>query len=1034
MNGNGATASSSVESAIIRHLRSSLIGAAAVALATGFAAAAAAQEAIVQPGYAVVTGFAGVAVSQAPEGADPFDYVGIDPGGASARVVDLTVLGPQGAESVAPKPFTVTPSDVGQVFGVALDDAENPDIYLAATSVYGLSLGIADPSGQLKRVERGQPGAQFVPGQFGPPELGGSPGSIWRVDGTTGEVSLFATVDTAAGSPASLGGLAYDPATRQIFAADRSTGIVYRYGLDGSRQGTFDHGVEGRPDAGLSPLPLAPSYPVDINSPAFDTTSPASWGFAPPARRVFALAVHHNRLFYSIAQGPQVWSVRINPNGTVSGNTRMEVEVPSLQDGVEITSIAFDGEGRMYLAERGATTGDYSMYALANGGQNRVLRFLPEGPGQWQPTTEQYSVGMAPNYNNADGGVALSYGYGQQGESSVVDFDACNATVWSTGGRLLDTGDPSAAPGTFPYVDGLQGNDTDLVQPQNTPPTASWFVDYNDQAGLADFRGYMGAIATLPCAGAEPAPPTATCPPGTYFDGSQCIIIPTCPPGTTYQQGQCVYPTCPPGYYVHNGQCVPPPVSCPPGSFYYKGQCFPISCPPGMYKQPNGQCACPPNKVFFNGACVPQQSCPPNMVTLPNGLCWCPLGMIFGNGACQPPPQGCPPGKEKWKGQCVPKCPPGQFHTPPNGVCKPKIIIPPGKFCPPGQEIWNGQCLPKCPPNQVHTPPNGACKPQIILPPPGTFCLPPKEIWQGKCVAKCPPFQFHTPPNGACKPQIILPPPGTLCLPPKEIWQGKCVAKCPPNQVHTPPNGACKPQIILPPPGTFCLPPKEIWQGKCVNKCPPNQVHTPPNGACKPQIILPPPGTLCLPPKEIWQGKCVAKCPPNQVHTPPNGACKPQIILPPPGTLCLPPKEIWQGKCVAKCPPNQVHTPPNGACKPQIILPPPGTLCLPPKEIWQGKCVAKCPPNQVHTPPNGACKPQIILPPPGTLCLPPKEIWQGKCVAKCPAGQFHTPPNGACSALCPPPNEIWQGKCVAKCKKNQVHTQPDGVCKQKPWL
>ena len=595
MNARAAAPSSAKDSSGFHPTLKRLVRAAAFALASAMSFGPAhAQQAIVNPGDAVVTGFAGVAATQAPQGADPFDDVGIDLGGASARVIDLSTLGPQGAESAAPKPFTVMPSQVGQVFGVALDDADPPNIYLASTSSYGLSIGVVDSGGQMQRVQHGEAGAQFVPGQFGPPEAGGGPGSIWRVDGSTGDVSLFATVGNAGYGAASLGGLAYDPATRQIFAADLSTGIVYRYGPDGTEQGTYDHGVEGRPEAGLPAIPLAAMATVDITSPSFDTTNPATWGFAPPARRVFALAVHGQRLFYSIAQGPQVWSVQINPDGTVTGDARMEVEVPSLQDGVAIASITFDGQGRMYLAERGATTGDYSMYALANGGQSRVLRYLPEGPGHWQPTSEQYSVGMAPNYDNANGGVALSYGYTQQGDSSVIEMGACDATVWSTGGRLLDPGDPNAAPGSFPYVDGLQGNANSLVQPQNTPPTASWFVDYDDKAGYPEFRGYMGAIATLPCAGQSAPPPTVTCPPGTYFDGSQCIIIPTCPPGTNYQNGQCVYPTCPPGYYVHNGQCVPPPVSCPPGSFYYQGQCYPISCPPDMVKQPNGQCACAP--------------------------------------------------------------------------------------------------------------------------------------------------------------------------------------------------------------------------------------------------------------------------------------------------------------------------------------------------------------------------------------------------------------------------------------------------------
>ena len=984
MNQHAATPSS-----VDKPLRSNgivkrLVGIAALALAGAFAFGAAnAQEAIVKTGDAVVTGYSGITATPAPAGANPFDYIGIDLTGASARVVDLTALGPQGGESAAPKTFTVSPDQVGQVFGVTLDDANDPNIYLAATSVYGLSIGVPDAGGQLKRVQHGQPGANFLSGQFGPPDEGGSAGSIWRVDGTTGDVSLFASVGSSASGAASLGGLAYDPSTRQIFVAERSTGIIYRYGLDGTEQGTYDHGVEGRPDAGLPPIPLSGPTPVDITSPVFDSTNPTTWGFAPPARRIFALAVHAGRLFYSIAQGPQIWSVRINAGGSVSGDARLEVEVPSLQDGVEITSIAFDSQGRMYMAERGATTGDYTMYALANGGQSRVLRYIPTAGGGssdlWEPAAEQYSVGMAPDYNNADGGVALGYGYAS-GNSGSIDFNACSQTVWSTGERLLDTGDPAAPPGSFPYVDGLQGNDINLVQPQNTPPTASWFIDYDDKAGYPDFRGYAGAVATLPCAG-QAAPPPVVCPPGTYFDGGQCVIPPSCPPGTTYQNGQCVYPTCPPGFYLQNGQCLPPPVVCPPGTFYYQGQCFPLNCPPGTIKLPNGKCVpqgCPPNMDKWKGQCVPK--CPPGTFHMPpNGVCL--------------PPIGCPPNMEKWQGQCVPKCPPGTFHMPPNGLCLPPI------GCPPNMEKWQGQCVPKCPPGFSHKPPNGMCMPTF---PPPVPCLPPMEKWNGQCVPKCPPGFFHTPPNGACKPKIILPPPGTLCLPPKEKWNGQCVNKCPPGFFHTPPNGACKPKIILPPPGTLCLPPKEKWNGLCVDKCPPGFFHTPPNGACKPKIILPPPGTLCLPPKEKWNGLCVDKCPPGFFHTPPNGACKPKIILPPPGTLCLPPKEKWNGLCVDKCPPGFFHTPPNGACKPKIILPPPGTLCLPPKEKWNGLCVDKCPPGFFHTPPNGACKPKIILPPPGTLCLPPKEKWNGLCVNKCPTGFVHMPPNGACLPKLPP--------------------------------
>jgi hypothetical protein len=526
--------------------------------------------------------------------------------------------------------------------------------------------------------------------------------------------------------------MAFDSATQTLFVADRTSGKVYRYGTNGAIKGTFDHGVEARPSAGLPPIPPPVVAPVNIQSPAFNTENPVTWGFAPLARRVFGLAVYKDRLYYSVGQGPQVWSSGIGGGGAISGkDARLEVELPSLDTGVEITGIDFDAQGFLYVAERGETTGDYFLIRLANDGQSRVVRYRPKlpgdsTPGQWSLTPDQYSIGMPPNYTNADGGLALHYGYRFDG---TIDLNACKQTVWATGERLLDPGDGTTG---FMTVDGLQGTNRTLVQPQNTPPNQSWYVDYDDGSGYVDFRGHMGAIAVRPCPVAQtppppPPPPVLQCPPGTYFDGQQCIIIPTCPPGTSYANGQCIYPTCPPGFILNNqGQCIPPPQSCPPNTYFYQGQCVPLSCPPGMQLTPNGQCTCPANTYFFNGKCVPPAQCPPDSIQLGNGICICPLGLIFGNGVCQPVQQGCPNNQELWNGSCVPECPPNQIHTQPNGAC----AFPPVN-CPPTQDYFNGICVNKCPAGQEHTLPNGVCKPIPIS------CPPSQDLFNNICVNKC---------------------------------------------------------------------------------------------------------------------------------------------------------------------------------------------------------------------------------------------------------------------------------------------------------
>jgi hypothetical protein len=844
--------------------------AAAAALSVALILPAAAQDtAIVQTGNAVVTGFSGFVSYPAPDAEDPFDYLTINLDGPSAQVVDLSYLGTQGQLSDALKTFAVPAAQVGQVFGVTLDNAPNPNIYLAATSVYGLSIYLPDGTDTIQRVRAGTPGAQFVPGQFGAPEMGGGPGSIWRIDGTTGEVLLFANIDTT--GPAALGGLAFDPATEQIFVADRSTGIIHRFGLDGTEQGAYDHGVEGRPPFGLPALPNAPTPPVDINSPSFDTQAPATWGFAPPARRVFALAVKDDRLFYSIAQG-QVWSVGISPSGAIAANPQLEVEVPALQDGIEITSITFDAAGRMYLAERGRTTGDYEMTNLANGGSSRVLRFIPKPagdptPGNWQPQPEQYAIGLAPAYNNADGGVALGYGYQPNG---VVNYDVCRATLWSTGERLLDPGNPAQPPGSFPAVDGLQGNAPPLVEPQNEPPTGAWYVQYSDAPGSPDYRGYMGAIDVYsPCAIEAPyvpPPQTVTCPPGTIFQDGTCVVTVTCPPGTTYSDGKCIYETCPPGYVVQGGQCVPPPIACPPGMAYYDGRCVPLECPPGMNRLPNGQCVCPADSVYYNGRCVPQNVCPPGMVKYPSGVCWCPIGTSFQNGRCVP--NWCPKGYVSINGKCVPERCPAGFHKDPNGFCVPDII-----HCGPGEILVKGQCVPKtCPPFE-QLGPDGRCHP-IFKP-----CKSGEVTVNGKCVPiKCPPLQ-QLGPDGKCHPIVITCPPG-------KTWQnGKCVSICKRDEQWI--NGRCFPLPIKP------LPPKcksneQLVNGKCVPlppKCKSNEQLV--NGKCVP---LPP---KCKSNEQLINGKCIPlppKCKSDEQLV--NGKCVP---LPP---KCKSDEQLIKGKCV----------------------------------------------------------------------------------------------------------------------------------------
>jgi len=612
---------------------------------------------ILQPGNAAVAGFSGAKVIDGPPpaGAQPFDKAFIDLDGPSLRVIDLARMGgpAQGQFVGAQKPFTVTSGQIGQVFSVALDDATPPNIYAAATSAYGLPIVVPDSDGDGRpdRARRGAPNAAFMPGLFGPVQLDAGPGSIWRIDGRTGAVTLFANVNLAGvpNSGPALGGLAFDAASRQLFAADRDTGMIHRFTLDGVERGLFDHGVTALTAAGLPPAPFDPRKRLNLEDPAFDTAAPATWAYAPPVRRVFGIATRGGRLYYAVAAGLRIWSVTILPDGSLGTDATVEVQIPPGSNaGAEISDITFDDDGRMLLAERGAPTGAYNFQALAAAASARTLRLRPKSPGAggtpffWEMDGE-YAIGFPPDFKNTNGGVAIGYGYDPAGALAPA---ICGGTVWVTGEQLRLSADPAivqglAASGPLP-VDGLQGHAVPLLRPQNAPPFNSWFIDYDDQTDRAELSGHLGDIAIWRVCGQAmlPLPFAVACPPGLFNVGGVCLFPLACPPGVEFADGCCIYRDCPPSYVRIRGRCVPPPVRCKPGETYNDGRCEAPRCPPGLViaktKLPNGPVngspRCPDGQPRVNDVCPPPRSggvctapvyceCPEGAKLQPDGTC-----------------------------------------------------------------------------------------------------------------------------------------------------------------------------------------------------------------------------------------------------------------------------------------------------------------------------------------------------------------------------------------------------------------------------
>ena len=340
-----------------RSLRVAAATCAAVAFAMiatfGVSAASAADAGIMKRGDAAVTGFSGTVTDKdVPKTVHPLDRTFIDLNGSAAQVFDLSVMGtaPRGQLSDVLSKLKIKARDTGQVFGVTLDDAAQPNIYLTATSMYGLQIVTKGSDGKLNRLVAGAADAQWMPGQFGL-EKGGTPGAIYKVNGVSGEVTLFATVKTWERDNAGpgLGKITFDPRTQQLFVSDLESGLIHRITLDGKERDLFDHGDAGRKAQGLDAVAYDDTRRMDITQPSFNTEDPTSWGYADARRRVFGLAVSTGRLYYAVAEGPAIWSVSIDNEGDFGSDPRIEIELKGTPAATDITDIVLDDAGKMYL-------------------------------------------------------------------------------------------------------------------------------------------------------------------------------------------------------------------------------------------------------------------------------------------------------------------------------------------------------------------------------------------------------------------------------------------------------------------------------------------------------------------------------------------------------------------------------------------------------------------------------------------------------------------------------------------------------------
>ncbi|HHN72845.1 MAG TPA: hypothetical protein ENK13_02020, partial [Thermopetrobacter sp.] len=458
-----------------------------------------------EPGEAFHTRFSGFV-------RDESGQMVLDASGIVGSVIGLRdAPRPQGQHWISePQRMFVTAAQVGQVFGIAIDDAEPPNIYLTATSAFGLH---TDGSGKWQSA------------MWGP---GGGPGTIWKLNGANNyqpEIFANVTLDGRPNTGAPLGNIAYDPVHRQLFVSDLETGMIHRFDMDGNELGRFDHGVQGRTaffnamtgvQESRAPVAFDPASAAQIGNcaaGAFDRT-PSCWNYADFRRRVYGLAVRKGkdgkvRLYYSVwgsaAFGNPdwenavddkvntVWSVGLSDDGSFDpADVRLEFVLPDFfvpgtaragqGPSHAVTDIAFPrcaAQNKMALAERGMVRnlGPSERKPFAWPHESRVLRYLLDVDGVWRPMG-RHDVGFRERRQpprlraNAGGGLDFGYGYGPEG----LDLKRPNGFLWMSGDSLCSPEGACFNPTTgqrddTSQVHGITGTPSNLIE-EVSPPAA----------------------------------------------------------------------------------------------------------------------------------------------------------------------------------------------------------------------------------------------------------------------------------------------------------------------------------------------------------------------------------------------------------------------------------------------------------------------------------------------------------------------------------------------------------------------------------
>mgnify|MGYP001163512990 CR=1 FL=1 len=351
--------------------------------------------------------------------------------------------------------------EMGCVFGIATDAQGNT--YTAANGLWApfYSTGFfGDPYLIYGDI-----------GRAGSDEIGAS-GTIYQVDGLTGQASVFArvpqvsdpglpivpVVGTTNGGPG-IGNITIDSSSGNLYATSLDDGKIYQFDSSGTLLGDFD--------------------------PFVVETTPAP-GMPPLGERLWAIEAHSGKLYFSVWNGGtvttqnEIWSVVI-PGGLINGaSLTLEMTVPasygaSSFKSVVVSDLSFSADGNTMLIGERCIIENYKPNNHTT--TARRAQFIS---GSWVMNGE-VATGNSVIDGEAYGGVEFG-----------LENGAAEQVVWMSSGDIATSSGPH----------GLQGmRMTDFPAPSGPPNKVpqSYVVPYVPGSGPSgpDFKGMGGDVETM---------------------------------------------------------------------------------------------------------------------------------------------------------------------------------------------------------------------------------------------------------------------------------------------------------------------------------------------------------------------------------------------------------------------------------------------------------------------------------------------------------------------------------------------------------